>query len=71
MFSFRLDYSTHYHDQDAVPETAGDYERLLVATPNDSLLWIKFMVFKLSLADVEVRKDQARLPMFSHFPGQT
>lgn len=40
--------------QDAAPETAGDYERLLVATPNDSLLWVKFMAFKLSLADVEV-----------------
>eukprot|EP00903_Cladosiphon_okamuranus_P010099 g9564.t2 len=40
-------------DEDAVPETAGDYERLLVATPNDSLLWVKFMAFKLSLADVE------------------
>lgn len=38
-----------------MPETAGDYERLLVATPNDSLLWVKFMAFKLSLADVEVR----------------
>ncbi|CAM9425382.1 unnamed protein product, partial [Ectocarpus sp. 8 AP-2014] len=40
-------------DEDAAPETAGDYERLLVATPNDSLLWVKFMAFKLSLADVE------------------
>ncbi|CAM9409869.1 unnamed protein product, partial [Hapterophycus canaliculatus] len=40
-------------DEDASPETAGDYERLLVATPNDSLLWVKFMAFKLSLADVE------------------
>lgn len=40
--------------QDATPETAGDYERLIVATPNDSLLWVKFMAFKLSLADVEV-----------------
>lgn len=39
-----------------MPETAGDYERLLVATPNDSQLWVKFMAFKLSLADVEVRR---------------
>lgn len=44
--------------QDAVPETAGDYERLLVATPNDSLLWVKFMAFKLSLADVEVSVER-------------
>lgn len=37
-----------------MPETAGDFERLVVATPNDSLVWVKFMAFKLSLADVEV-----------------
>lgn len=40
--------------QDAVPETAEDFERLVVASPNSSLLWVKYMAFKLSLADVEV-----------------
>lgn len=40
--------------QDGVPETAGDFERLMVAEPNSSLLWVKYMAFKLSLADVEV-----------------
>ena len=38
-----------------MPETAGDFERLMVAEPNNSLLWVKYMAFKLSLADVEVR----------------
>ena len=43
-----------FNEQDAAPETAGDFERLLVASPNDSLLWVKYMAFKLSLAEVEV-----------------
>lgn len=41
-------------DDDAAPETDGDFERLLIATPNDSFLWVKYMAFKLSLADVDV-----------------
>lgn len=41
-------------DENAAPETAGDYERLIVASPNDSLLWVKFMAFKLGLADIDV-----------------
>lgn len=40
--------------QDGVPETSGDFERLIVAEPNNSFLWVKYMAFKLSLADVEV-----------------
>ncbi|CAM9127824.1 unnamed protein product [Choristocarpus tenellus] len=38
---------------DAHPETAGDFDRLLVASPNSSFLWVKFMAFNLSLADVD------------------
>ena len=30
-----------------------DYERELMASPNDSKLWIRYMAFRLSLADVE------------------
>lgn len=41
-------------DEDAAPETAGDFERLLIASPNESLLWVKFMAFKLGLADIDV-----------------
>lgn len=34
------------------PETAGDFERLLAGSPNSSELWIRYMAFHLSLADV-------------------
>ena len=39
------------------PETAADFERLLASDPNNSELWIRFMAYYLSLADI----DAARL----------
>jgi len=38
---------------DKPPETIADFERLLVASPNDSFLWIKYMAFLLSLTEIE------------------
>ena len=40
-------------DGDKPPETIADFERLLVASPNDSFLWIKYMAFLLSLTEME------------------
>jgi rRNA biogenesis protein RRP5 len=37
---------------DENPETAGDFERLLAGDPNNSELWIRYMAFHLSLADI-------------------
>jgi rRNA biogenesis protein RRP5 len=37
---------------DENPETAGDFERLLAGNPNSSELWIRYMAFHLSLADI-------------------
>ncbi|KAJ1555710.1 Protein RRP5, partial [Cladochytrium tenue] len=34
------------------PESADDFERLLLGSPNSSFLWIKFMAFHLQLAEV-------------------
>lgn len=33
-----------------------DFERELMACPNDSKLWIRYMAFRLSLADVEAAR---------------
>jgi hypothetical protein len=41
-------------DEYQTPETAADFERLLVASPNSSYLWLKYMAFQLSLADIDV-----------------
>ena len=38
------------------PESAEDFERLLLAEPNSSAVWIRYMAFRLSL----VQLDQAR-----------
>ncbi|XP_068652858.1 rRNA biogenesis protein RRP5 isoform X2 [Aristolochia californica] len=35
------------------PETADDYEKLVRSSPNNSFVWIQYMDFMLSLADVE------------------
>ncbi|KCV69238.1 hypothetical protein H696_04655 [Fonticula alba] len=40
----------------ATPRTADDFDRLLLSSPNSSFLWIKFMAFHLSTAQI----DQAR-----------
>ena len=35
--------------EDKKPETAGDFEKLLLSSPNDSYLWIQFMAFHVSM----------------------
>jgi rRNA biogenesis protein RRP5 len=38
---------------DLEPETAADFDREIMARPNDSFIWLKYMAFQLGLADVE------------------
>jgi rRNA biogenesis protein RRP5 len=35
------------------PASINDFERLVVANPNSSIIWIRYMAFLLSLAEVE------------------
>jgi rRNA biogenesis protein RRP5 len=44
---------------DANPETAADFERLIAGDPNSSELWIRYMAFHLTLADVEAAREVA------------
>lgn len=41
------------------PETADDFERLLVGEPNSSVLWIRYMAFCLSLSQVDKARSIA------------
>lgn len=41
-------------------ESATDYERLLLGSPNSSYLWIQFMSFYLELGDIEKARQVAR-----------
>ena len=40
-------------DSSQVPQTAEDYERLLISSPNSSFLWIKYMAYQLGLTEIE------------------
>jgi len=44
---------------EALPKTADDYEKLLLASPNSSFLWIKYMAFQLSIAEIEKAREIA------------
>ena len=39
-------------EQGAV-ETAGDFDRLVLASPNSSYVWIKYMAYHVSLAEFD------------------
>ena len=41
------------------PENTGDFERLLASSPNSSEIWIRYMAFHLSLADVQAAREVA------------
>eukprot|EP00795_Rhopilema_esculentum_P012276 gene12276-2918_t len=40
-------------DKDRGPETADDYDRMLLGSPNNSMLWIQYMAFFLNSADID------------------
>lgn len=44
---------------DENPETVADFERLLASEPNSSELWMRFMAFHLSLADINAAREVA------------
>lgn len=44
---------------DENPETSRDFERLLAGEPNNSELWIRYMAFFLSLADIPAARGVA------------
>jgi rRNA biogenesis protein RRP5 len=39
------------------PQTAADFERLLVGSPNSSYLWINFMAYQLQLSEIAKARD--------------
>lgn len=44
---------------DENPETSGDFERLLAGSPNSSEIWIRYMAFHLTLADIPAAREVA------------
>ena len=44
---------------DETPQTAADFDRLLAGNPNSSEIWIRYMAFYLSLADIRSARSVA------------
>ncbi|KAK4767494.1 hypothetical protein SAY86_015244 [Trapa natans] len=42
-----------------IPRTADEFEKLVRSSPNSSFIWIKYMAFMLSLADIEKAREIA------------
>lgn len=42
------------------PESAEDFDRLLLATPNDSALWVQYIAFYLHTAEVDKARTIAQ-----------
>lgn len=42
-----------------IPQSTGDFERLLVGNPNSSILWMNYMSFQLQLSEVEKAREIA------------
>lgn len=49
---------------DATPETVEDFERLVLASPNSSFVWIKYMAFMLGLTEVDKARAVAERWVF-------
>lgn len=43
-----------------LPESAQDFERLLLGSPNSSFLWIQFVSFQVQLGDIETAREIAK-----------
>ena len=46
-------------DTDRAPEAADDFDRLVLQSPNSSIVWMRYMAFFLETAEVEKAKAVA------------
>ncbi|XP_044173478.1 protein RRP5 homolog [Acropora millepora] len=46
-------------DQDRLPETPEDFDRLVVSSPNNSVVWLQYMAYHLHTANIEKAKEVA------------
>lgn len=40
-------------DQDRVPETAEDFDRVVLSSPNNSVLWLQYMAYHLQTTNID------------------
>jgi rRNA biogenesis protein RRP5 len=46
-------------DEERAPESADDFDRLLLASPHNSFLWIKYMEFYISITEIDRARQVA------------
>ena len=46
--------------QTRTPESNGDFERLLLGSPNSSYMWIQYMSFQIQLSEIEKAREVAQ-----------
>lgn len=44
-------------DEERLPETEDDYERLILKNPNDSTVWINFMAFSMEKEGIKSARN--------------
>jgi len=44
-------------DAKHAPETAEEFERLVMSSPNSSFIWIKYMAFHLELTEIDKARE--------------
>ena len=49
-------------DGESAPRSAEDFERLLLGSPNASYVWVQFMTFQLSLAEIDRAREATTAP---------
>ena len=50
-------------DSDQPPVTADDFDRMVVGSPNSSILWVQYMAFHLENADIEKAINTSIFPI--------
>lgn len=40
-------------DQDRAPESTDDFDRLVLTSPNNSVLWLQYMAFHLHITEID------------------
>ena len=46
-------------EQGVIPETPDDFDRLLLSTPNSSVLWLQYMAYYLHLTEIDKARGVA------------
>eukprot|EP00002_Diphylleia_rotans_P029609 TRINITY_DN6038_c0_g1_i1.p1 TRINITY_DN6038_c0_g1~~TRINITY_DN6038_c0_g1_i1.p1 ORF type:complete len:1954 (+),score=468.69 TRINITY_DN6038_c0_g1_i1:60-5921(+) len=50
-------------DDERPPQSAADFERLILSNPNSSFIWVQYMAFQVSITEIEKAREVAERAM--------